>query len=102
MLASEQELLLAMRASDEIQSGPMKEAWGNSVMLVEAARRRLELYDLSPSQIDEIARTHPPIHSVTLYSPATGYVSARNAYPSQRVTPETELYALSDLSRVWI
>ncbi len=102
MLASEQELLLAMRASDEIQAGPIKEAWGNSVMLVEAARRRLELFDLSAQQIDEVARTRTPIRSVTLYSPATGYVSARNAYPSQRVTPDTELYTLSDLSRVWI
>jgi RND family efflux transporter MFP subunit len=102
MLASEQELLLAMRASDEMQAGPIREAWGNSVMLVEAARRRLELFDLSAAQIDEIARTHTTIRSVTLYSPATGYVSARNAYPSQRVTPETELYTLTDLSHVWI
>src|SRR5579871_4247230 len=27
---------------------------------------------------------------------------ARNAFPSQKVTPETELYALADLSHVWI
>ena len=29
-------------------------------------------------------------------------MTARNAFPSQRVTPETELYAVADLSRVWI
>ena len=27
---------------------------------------------------------------------------SRNAFPSQRVSPDTELYAISDLSRVWI
>ena len=102
MLASEQELLLALRARDQMKAGPVKEAWGNSEMLLEATRRRLELFDLSRAQIDQIERTHTPIESVTLFSPATGYVVARNAYPSQRVTPETELYTLSDLSRVWI
>jgi RND family efflux transporter MFP subunit len=102
MLASEQELLLALRARDQMKAGPMKEAWGNSEMLLEATRRRLQLFDLSPAQIGQIESTHTPIESVTLYSPATGYVVARNAYPSQRVTPDTELYTLSDLSRIWI
>src|SRR6266550_1780482 len=27
---------------------------------------------------------------------------SRSAFPSQRITPDTELYAISDLSRVWI
>ncbi len=102
MLSSEQELLLALRARDQMKAGPMKEAWGNSEMLLEATRRRLQLFDLSREQIDQVERTRTPIESVTLFSPATGYVVARNAYPSQRVTPETELYTLSDLSRVWI
>jgi RND family efflux transporter MFP subunit len=102
MLASEQELLLALRARDQMKAGPVKEAWGNSELLLEATRRRLELFDLSPAQIDQIENTHKTIETVTLFSPATGYVVARNAYPSQRVTPETELYTLSDLSQVWI
>ena len=37
-----------------------------------------------------------------MFSPASGYVAARNAYPGQRVTTETELYALADLTHVWI
>jgi RND family efflux transporter MFP subunit len=102
MLASEQELLLALRARDQMKSSPLKEAWGNSEMLIEATRRRLQLFDLSREQIAQVERTRKAIESITLFSPADGYVTARNAYPSQRVTPETELYTLSDLSRVWI
>jgi RND family efflux transporter MFP subunit len=102
MLASEQELLLAMRARDQMKAGPVKEAWGNSEILLEATRRRLELFDLSPAQIGQVERTKTALETVTLFSPASGYVVARNAYPSQRVTPETELYTLGDLSRVWI
>ena len=102
LLASQQELLLATKAKGLMQHSSMAESAGNSTALVEAARHRLELWDLSRSQMDEIERTGKPIKSITLYSPASGYVTSRNAFPSQRVTPETELYAITDLSRVWV
>ena len=102
LLATQQELLLAMKARDLMQHSSMNESAGNSASLLEAARRRLELWDLSPAQIGEIERTGTPVKSITLYSPAAGYVTARSAFPSQRVTPETELYAITDLSRIWV
>lgn len=102
MLATEQELLVALRARDMMKNNPSHEAYENSVVLVEASRQRLALWDLSAKQIDEIERSRKPTRTVTLYSPASGYVMSRNAFPSQRITPDTELYALSDLSRVWI
>jgi RND family efflux transporter MFP subunit len=39
---------------------------------------------------------------MTLYAPTSGFVTTRNAFPRQRVTPETELYAIADLSKVWV
>jgi RND family efflux transporter MFP subunit len=102
LLASQQELLLALKAQDLMHHSSMAESAGNARSLVEASRRRLELWDLTKAQIDEIENTGKPIKSITLYSPAAGYVTARNAFPSQRVTPETELYAITDLSRVWV
>jgi membrane fusion protein, copper/silver efflux system len=102
LLASQQELLLALKAHGLMQHSSMAEAGGNSTALVEAARRRLELWDLGAAQIAEVERTGKPVKSVTLDSPASGYVTARNAFPGQRVTPETELYAVTDLSKVWV
>jgi RND family efflux transporter MFP subunit len=102
LLASQQELLLATKAKGLMQHSSMPESAVNSAALVEAARHRLELWDLSRSEMDEIERTGKPIKSVTLYAPADGYVTSRNAFPSQRVTPETELYAVTDLSRIWV
>jgi cobalt-zinc-cadmium efflux system outer membrane protein len=66
------------------------------------ARRRLALWDSSDAQIEEVRRTGQPHKAVTLNSPVTGYVLARNAFPSQRITPETDLYTVADLSRVWV
>jgi RND family efflux transporter MFP subunit len=102
LLASQQELLLALKAKGLMQHSSMPESADNSTSLVEAARRRLELWDISRTQMDEIEHTGKPIKSITLYSPAGGYVTTRNAFPGQRVMPETELYAITDLSRVWV
>ncbi len=102
MLASQQELLLAARARERMRAGPLARAADYSESLLEAARRRLQLWDLSEAQIEEVLRTQRPIRNITLYAPAAGYVLQRNAFPSQRVTPETDLYTLADLRRVWI
>jgi membrane fusion protein, copper/silver efflux system len=102
MLATEQEFLLALRARETMRSNPSQEAALNTDSLVAAARRRLELWDLSATQLEQVETSRTPIRAITLYSPADGYVTSRNAFPGQKVTPETELYAISDLSRVWI
>jgi Cu(I)/Ag(I) efflux system membrane fusion protein len=49
-----------------------------------------------------VERTGEAMHSITVYAPAGGYIITRNAFPGQRVTPDTELYTLTDLSHVWI
>lgn len=102
MLASEQEFLIALRARDAMKNNPSHEAYENSEILLEASHRKLELFDLKSSQIDELERSRQTVRTLTIYSPASGFVMSRNAFPSQRITPETELYMLSDLSRVWI
>jgi membrane fusion protein, copper/silver efflux system len=102
LLASQQEYLLAIKAQQVMRQGALPASAANAAAMLDASRRRLELWDLSAGQIDEVKSTGQPIHSITLYSPANGFVTARNAFPSQKVSPETELYMLTDLSRVWI
>jgi RND family efflux transporter MFP subunit len=57
---------------------------------------------LSDAQIEEIARTGKPVTNITINSPIGGYVITRNAFAQQKITPETELYNIVDLSKVWI
>ena len=102
LLASQQEYLLAIKAQQVMSRGALPDSAGNSASLVDASRRRLELWDLSAAQIDEIKNTGKPARAITLYAPASGFVTARNAFPNLKVSPETELYTLTDLSRVWI
>src|ERR1017187_82254 len=99
MLASEEELLLAAKAVDTMKNNPLPSAFDQSVALLRAAHRRLELWDLSEAQIDQILKTGQTVKNITLYSPIAGYVTDRKAFPQLKVMPDTDLYTIVDLSR---
>ncbi len=102
MLASQQELLLASRARDLMRDNPLASAAEHGESLFEAAKRRLTLWQLSDEQIQQVLRTREPIPNITLYAPTGGFVTERNAFPNQKVTPESDLYTITDLSHIWI
>jgi membrane fusion protein, copper/silver efflux system len=102
LLQTQQEFLLARRGRDELSASPFREAVAGSESLYQAARRRLELWDVTEGQIREIERTGRPQRALTVHAPSDGFVLARNAYARQRVTPDTELYQIADLSSVWV
>ncbi|MBZ5514101.1 MAG: efflux RND transporter periplasmic adaptor subunit [Acidobacteriia bacterium] len=102
LLATEQEYLLALKAEREFGSSSFAEVAVGGRNLLEAARRRLELWDLTDEQVNELEKTGKPQREITFYSPATGHVLERKAFPNQYVTPDTELYKLADHSVVWV
>ena len=101
-LATQQEYLLALSAEYTMRDGALPAIAAGNDNLVAAARKRLELWDISTQQIDEVRRTGKTIEYLTVYAPASGYVTERNAFPKQRVTPDVALYTLADLSAVWV
>jgi len=102
LLATQEEYLLALRARDQLGASSFKEVAAGTGSLLSAARKRLELWDITEAQIAELEKTRKPARAVDLYSTANGFVIARNAYEKQRIAPETELYALADLSTIWV
>ncbi len=102
MLASQRELLLAAKAKTIMRDSALPSGFDQSESLLQATRRRLELWDLSEAQIDQVIRTGEPIKNITVYSPMTGYITDRKAFPQVKVMPDTDLYTIVDLSHVWI
>ncbi len=102
LLQTQQEFLLALKGRKELAESSFREAASGAESLYESARRRLELWDISDEQIQEIERTGKTKKSLPLYAPATGIVLTRNAYPKQRIMPDTELYTVADLSSIWV
>lgn len=90
LLASQQEYLLALRAAKQ------------SPTLLEAARQRLLLWDVTPGELRELERTGTARKSVTIVSPASGYVLNKLAVEGARVAPGEPLFEIANLDRVWL
>ena len=57
---------------------------------------------MGDTQIEEVGRTRQITQDIKITAPADGFVIARNVSPEQRFLKGTELYRITDLSRVWI
>jgi len=101
-LATQQEYILALKARELMHDNPVHEMAGSTENLVEAARKRLELWDISTAEIDQIGHSGQTLKNLTLHAPISGFIMERNAFPKERVTTETTLYTVADLSRVWV
>ncbi|MBA4418049.1 MAG: efflux RND transporter periplasmic adaptor subunit [Syntrophus sp. (in: bacteria)] len=70
--------------------------------MVGAARQRLKLWDISDEQIRRIEESEKPLRTLTVYSPASGYVLQKYAVQGMKVMAGEKLLDLSDLSTVWV
>ncbi|MBI2214786.1 MAG: efflux RND transporter periplasmic adaptor subunit [Acidobacteria bacterium] len=90
LLATQQEYLLALRAADQ------------SPLLLEAARRRLQLWDISSDDIRKLEKTGETRKNLTIYSPANGFVITKNAVEGARILAGEPMFEIAGLDRVWI
>ncbi len=102
LVASQDELLLALRAREKVKESPLSEARRQADQLVDATRDRLRLWTLTNQQIDEIARRGKANTYLTIYSPVTGYVIDKKVFKGMFLQPETRAYSIADLSQVWM
>jgi len=70
--------------------------------ILEAARERLRLWDITDSQIKKIEESGKPIRTLTIYSPASGYIVQKMALQGMRVMPGEKLFDVADLSTVLV
>ena len=102
LVAAQQELLVASRLQRDIGRSSIPGVPGTSTDLVDAATRRLRLWDIAASQIDEVLRTGRVRRTLTLYAPASGVVLEKRVVQGQAIAAGQELYTLADLSTVWV
>ncbi len=70
--------------------------------LIAAARRRLALWDVPKAEIDRLETTREARRTFPLVAPRGGTVVNKQVLDGTFVDPSTELYTVSDLSRVWL
>jgi len=96
LVATQQEYLLALRNRQLLGGGPEAER------LVEAARTRLRLFDVSEEQVARLEQTGEVQRTLTIYSPASGTVVDKVAVEGMQATPGQALMQIVDLGTLWV
>ena len=102
LLAAQQEFLVALRARDRLAASGDTEIAASGAGLAAAARRRLELLDLTPDEIARLEAGGEARRTVTVASPIAGTIIDRFVAQGARIEPGTEVLQVADLSRVWV
>ena len=78
--------------------------WANGAasQTADSARRKLELLGMSAKDIDQVARSRETMRAIPVYAASAGHVTQKNLVAGSYVTPEMVLYAIQDLSHVYV
>jgi Cu(I)/Ag(I) efflux system membrane fusion protein len=101
LVATEQEYLIARRGKQYLGDSSFPDVSQGADTLLSSTRERLRLWDITDQQIKELDETGKIARTLTFYSPVTGFVMDRKAFPQTNVTPDMDLYVIADLSTVW-
>lgn len=102
LVAAQQELLVAAQLQREVGRSTVPGVPGSNTELLEAAKRRLRLWDISDAQIEDVLRAGQPRRTLTLFAPATGVVTEKKVVKGQSIAAGEQLYTIADLSDVWL
>jgi Cu(I)/Ag(I) efflux system membrane fusion protein len=100
LLAAQEEYLLALRTREQLGQGGALVGDGDA--LVQAARRKLELWDVPAAELDRLDRTRQASRTLTVRSPASGVVVKKDVVPGMKVAAGDMPYEIVDLSAVWV
>jgi len=102
LVATQEEYLLALNNAQMLKDSPFPDVRNGAKSLLRSAHERLELLDMPSHQIQKLKETRKVMKAVHIHSPFGGIVMKIGARDGQRITPDTELYMVADLSRVWV
>jgi len=101
LLAAQREYQVAVQALARLKDAD-PEARAGMQRLADAALARLRLWDIGDDDLAKLAASGEPRRTLTLRSPASGTVIERKVAQGQRFMAGEPLFALADLSRVWL
>ncbi len=104
LVTAQEEYLIALRSASYGQhgTGDMQEVEASRNELLESAKRRLLLWDITEAQIAELGKTGKPQTEMTIEAPLNGIVLEKMVLEGGYITPGMNLYKIADLSTIWI
>jgi RND family efflux transporter MFP subunit len=102
VFSTAEEYRLALENRKRLGTGAEPLAVSGAEDLVNASRRRLELWGLTTQQLDEIASSAKPQIELPIYSTVSGIVTERKVTQGQYVNAGEVLVTVTDLSTIWV
>jgi RND family efflux transporter MFP subunit len=102
VFSTAEEYRLALENRKRLGTGAEPLAISGAEDLVNASRRRLELWGLTRQQLDEIASSAKPQVELPIYSTVSGVVTDRKVTQGQYVNAGEVLFTITDLSTIWV
>lgn len=98
-VSAQREYLLALKTQKALAGGALTASGAD---LLEAARRRLTLWDVPREVLDQLERTGEVQRALTLRSPISGVVTVKNVVEGARISPSDMPLEITDLGQVWV
>ena len=102
LVSTQQEYLLALNSFKTLSESPFEDVRQGAADMVETTLERLRNLDVPEHQIQMLKDKREVMKLLHIHSPAPGIVVNVGVRDGQYVTPQTEMYMIADLSRVWV
>ncbi len=102
LVATEREYLVAKQNQQQVAQSTVSGVATSAASLLDAAAERLKQWGVPQREIERLESTGQVQQEIEVHSPASGFITERNALPSVAVQPGMRLYTIADLSTVWV
>jgi RND family efflux transporter MFP subunit len=102
LVTAQEEYLLALEQYNRLSDASYPRVRQVAEGLLKASRTRLQYWDLTDEQIDQIRSSGKTRKTLTVYSPASGVVTKKSAFEGHFVKEGEMQYEIVNLATVWV
>lgn len=102
LATAEREYLVAKQNAKNAANSTVPGVAAGFDSLLDASADRLKQWNIPQREIARLESSGQVEQEIEIDSPASGYITERNALPNLTVQPDTRLYTIADLSTVWV
>jgi membrane fusion protein, copper/silver efflux system len=102
LATAEREYLVAQQNAENASKSTVPGVASGFASLLDASADRLKQWNIPQREIARLESSGQVQQEIEIDSPASGYITERNALPNLTVQPDTRLYTIADLSTVWV
>jgi Cu(I)/Ag(I) efflux system membrane fusion protein len=102
LVATQQEYLQAISYKKNMKQSHDSSAIAGADGLMQSAKRKLSLWDISSQQINQLEQTGEVKKTLTFYSPFSGVVIEKSVFEGMQVQAGMNLLKLAELSKMWV